>query len=387
MDRHAHNRESDSPWPPPFDQAGALYVLDTRSGLFYEQASDFFYDPKTQLYFGNKAQSYFKYDPNTEPKFQPVQSVLNNRKLEEKNESQVTTTGALSKSETTASSDNADTKAEAGSTADKVDKSTKKAISFGISLSKKKTPQIKLDSAVSQAAAVASKNARVTSTESQKQVTVKPQHTLAVTSTEVGRKRHSSDISKWIERSNEASDQEGAFSRLKKQTTRKSVITSVSTNGKPVCLLCKRKFADMDKLRVHETKSVLHKENLVKAEAMYLQSNAEYKDRASQRRGMWGPSVDIAQDIGPTAREESRNEGNIMKARTVHAAAEVRPEENLGDDSVGNKMLKKLGWSKGENLGRGGDAGESGKFLKQDWEKIENLAAESAFPKPYGRAI
>merc|ERR1712183_1187782 len=196
---------------------------------------------------------------------------------------------------------------EAGSTEDKVDKSTKKAISFGISLSKKKTPQIKLDSAVSQAAAVASKNARVTLTESQKQVTVKPQHTLAVTSTE--------------------------------------------------------------------------------AEAMSLQSNAEYKDRASQRRGMWGPSVDIAQDIGPTAREESRNEGNIMKARTVHAAAEVRPEENLGDDSVGNKMLKKLGWSKGENLGRGGDAGESGKFLKQDWEKIENLAAESAFPKPYGRAI
>merc|ERR1712151_211414 len=126
----------------------------------------------------------------------------------------------------------------------------------------------------------------------------------------------------------------------------------------------------MEKLRVHEAKSALHKENLAKAEALAQQNNAEYKDRASKRRGMWGPLVDIMKD----AEVDNNIEEDIMKARTVHVTPEVKPEENLGDGNVGNKMLKKLGWTKGENLGRNGDSGENGKFLKQDWEKIESLA-------------
>ena len=38
-------------WPTPFEESGATYVFDTRSGYFFEKDSDFFYDPKTKLYY------------------------------------------------------------------------------------------------------------------------------------------------------------------------------------------------------------------------------------------------------------------------------------------------------------------------------------------------
>jgi len=317
--------------------------LDTRSGLFYEQTSDFFYDPKTSLYFGNKAQAYFRHDPTAKPEFVPVQQQQPQQQQAHAETSESEKDAAASQDPT--SNDDAGSSAEEKVPKEKAPDKSKKSISFGINLaSKKKAPQIKLDSAVA-AAVAASKQAAP-----QVKVGEPP-------SSEIVRKRHSSDIAKWIERSQE---DVGTCTRPQKR--------AATVTGKPVCLLCKRKFADMQKLRAHEEKSALHKENVLKAAKVEQAKNKEYKDRASQRRGMWGPTVDLS--------GAPQNEPDIMKPREVSSTGAIRPEETLGGTNVGNKMLQKLGWKKGEELGKsGGDTSESSQFLRQDWKKIETLAA------------
>lgn len=48
-------------WPPNFEEFGSLFVLDQRSGLFYEPKSDFFYDPQRKLYYSNAHKLYYRY--------------------------------------------------------------------------------------------------------------------------------------------------------------------------------------------------------------------------------------------------------------------------------------------------------------------------------------
>jgi hypothetical protein len=55
-------------WPPSFETNGSDYVLDNRSGMFYEARSDFFYDPTTKLYYSQKRQAYFRHRRNKEGK-------------------------------------------------------------------------------------------------------------------------------------------------------------------------------------------------------------------------------------------------------------------------------------------------------------------------------
>ena len=55
---------SSSPdWPPPFERAGAAYVLHPQSGCFYEPQSQFYYSPLTRLYYSCRYESYFRFDP------------------------------------------------------------------------------------------------------------------------------------------------------------------------------------------------------------------------------------------------------------------------------------------------------------------------------------
>jgi len=55
-----------------FESSGAAYVLDARSGFFYEPASDFFYESMTKLYYGNKQCTYFSHVPEEDPPFRPI---------------------------------------------------------------------------------------------------------------------------------------------------------------------------------------------------------------------------------------------------------------------------------------------------------------------------
>jgi len=165
------------------------------------------------------------------------------------------------------------------------------------------------------------------------------------------KKVYDANIDRWFERERER--------RGKDQVVR-------SKEGKPVCLLCKRKFVNLKKLDQHEERSSLHKLNLLKySERVNItedKAEAHYRDRALERRVLHGP------------------EENGLAMRTCPADDTSQdfiipePEENLGENNVGNQILQKLGWKTGSNLGRNPKLDNSDMILKREWEQIETLA-------------
>jgi len=175
------------------------------------------------------------------------------------------------------------------------------------------------------------------------------------------------------------------------------LIFAKTAAGKLACLLCKRKFADGDKLRHHIKHSNLHKENLGNQEAAEkerLTSNKEkesevYRDRAQERRIMYEPEMpghtrENEMGISSSIASNTTMGPSLTQARIVQNADVVNPKDNLGDSNIGNKMLQKLGWKSGVSLGRK-EADDAkivdrvandgvNDFLKKDWEKIESLA-------------
>lgn len=136
--------------------------------------------------------------------------------------------------------------------------------------------------------------------------------------------------------------------------------------GSPVCLLCKRKFVNLQKLDQHETLSKMHKTNLSQySRRRHINEEtaaAHYRDRAFERRILHGT------DDLPV----------VTLARAEDAPATVvDPQHALDQNNVGNQMLQKLGWKSGTNLGRNAGVESTGGALKNDWERIEQLAKSS----------
>jgi len=213
-------------------------------------------------------------------------------------------------------------------------------------------------------------------------------------------KKHKVDMDKWSQR--------GKTPTEVKRTAQ----------GKPICILCKRKFANVKKLRQHEKLSPLHKQNLLKKKLQQLKTDQkkslpkikadtndtlsmEYRDRAKERRSMYGPES-ASLGISPGALNSEavactvEMGPSLTNARLVTAVETITPSQNLGETNIGNQLLQKLGWTKGSSLGRsngttggmemmdpnGKNEGNKGSSttmaaadkLKQDWERIESLA-------------
>jgi len=127
---------------------------------------------------------------------------------------------------------------------------------------------------------------------------------------------------------------------------------------KPVCLLCRRKFKSVEKLKRHELKSEMHKENLRKKkmgiskpisvaepktveQATKAAEAAGYVDRAGERRKAFG------QDAKPLSSSSSKNLGDANRIETpIHVADQA---------NKGASLLKAMGWKEGEGLGRNKD--------------------------------
>mmetsp|Transcript_15295 Transcript_15295/g.29034 ORF Transcript_15295/g.29034 Transcript_15295/m.29034 type:complete len:348 (-) Transcript_15295:24-1067(-) len=295
-------------WPPNFESHGSDYVLDHRSGMFYEPKSNFFYDPTTKLYYSHDKQSYFRHrlGMNGNSVYEKVENSTNATDAGPANTDKQMIVPAISI--------NLKTKA--------LPKKTKKKTEGGA----------KTKSVVAAAGVAVPRKA----------------------------KEHEADLSKWSERQTEVKAGGRDLSKIKK-----------TAKGEPICSLCQRKFATLDKLFYHEKASELHKTNLAKQAAARKESaalaeeekkKASYVDRAEQRRLMHGPET-----TGPALGATETSEG------PAEAVIPVDPKETLNETNIGNKMLQKLGWQQGTGLGRRMAA--SANELEQDWERIERLAA------------
>eukprot|EP00980_Cylindrotheca_fusiformis_P011109 scaffold2553_cov138-Cylindrotheca_fusiformis.AAC.17 len=293
-------------WPPCFDIDGSAFVFDNRSAMFYESQSDFFYDPKSKLYYGNKKGAYFRYDKSEKPPFVEVQKMAG--------------------------------KSADGGIAHDASEVTVEPIQNTLA---KPKPAIAINLKIAKKS---------------KQPKGLLQKKVAPTVSKVEKERIA-NIEKWNEKQAE----------LKPESAQKIRTTS---KGEPICTLCKRKFPSIEKLRLHEKASELHKSNLAKAaKAKEVEDSkrkeapsGNYEDRAQKRRNLHGADTAIVQPASLQQDEPS--------------AFEPTQSESLGSSNIGNKMLQKMGWQQF-------DKPEDGQqqHIRKDWDRIESLANRQRPPR------
>mmetsp|Transcript_340 Transcript_340/g.762 ORF Transcript_340/g.762 Transcript_340/m.762 type:complete len:378 (-) Transcript_340:442-1575(-) len=371
--------------------------------MFYEPFSDFFYDPKTKLYYGNAKKKYFRYDGDAEGgkgRFRPIGG-------EEGNGGEGGGGDAVSGVATAALGGGESTKNATPTPGSAVESKPEKVeLKPKIAISLKTTiPPKDSNTTVKSLNEVAA----MEKTKLQKKVVQRKESTLSAGETNAAGihqplKKHAKDMDKWSERVREMRDETDAKCDVVPPPSSKKIKTTAS--GQPICVLCRRKFPTLEKLRQHEKLSALHKENLAKkaakdadaaaARKKRTESSADtYRDRTKERRLMHGGSLGANPDSTSSHAEallahSLNNNGNSSAERKVAEA--IRPEDTLNNDAnVGNKLLQKLGWKSGETLGRtngnlnadgmaGGNGGGAGRKddvasnLRSDWERIESLA-------------
>ena len=143
-------------------------------------------------------------------------------------------------------------------------------------------------------------------------------------------------------------------------------------------MVCKRKFPNIDKLRLHERASELHKKNLQKLKEQEQAGGVKrkppqtaeaapaYQDRAQKRRQLHGPEM-----------MHERRATNILLDNQPEPPGDAAP---LDESHLGHQMLQKMGW-KGHNDAGDNQAGDEGARkasstdqLRKDWDRIEALA-------------
>ncbi|KAF7637897.1 CCHC-type domain-containing protein [Meloidogyne graminicola] len=124
--------------------------------------------------------------------------------------------------------------------------------------------------------------------------------------------------------------------------------TKYIDRAKKSCLLCRRQFPDLQILDRHVQLSNLHKKNVMlkvrelQPEKASTLEQMQYRDRARERRKHFG--------YDPGLMDEP--ESNASRAEVTHAVAAFKAATPLDSSNVGNRMLKSMGWSEGQGLGR-----------------------------------
>jgi RNA-binding protein 5/10 len=122
----------------------------------------------------------------------------------------------------------------------------------------------------------------------------------------------------------------------------------------------------MEQLRKHEQMSKLHLDNLAKAQlsmkpkvrdrkrkrTLALTRYDQYRDRAEERRALHG------QDAVPKLISDSHTPTPKDPVAPIPPPPRVSTNKPLDEDNVGNKMLRAMGWTEGQGLGKTGEGAE-----------------------------
>jgi len=366
-------------WPPRFETHGAAYIFQPQTGCFFEPTSEYYYCPKSKLYYCVHSGVYYKaLGPPTGIDGLPSESTFIRFQPPlpsgpEDVGPQSGNSGAL----------------EGLANADKVGrKPVVLSMSFGGSKSKSAAPKPAKKEPVVAATPAESAGIGNTTTAFRKG---------AVTQA----------MAKWeeVKKKSEEEDEGGSSKAAPTATsiptavTKEVKATKEYTDPKPtersqsdvpdspavaanssqsVCLLCRRQFPSVEQLQRHEKESKLHAENLAKKQAADAEtasgagpqtdsgtaSGPAYRDRASERRAIFGQSLHPEPFSKRRSRSRDRDRGSdrsgSSRSREYHtenqstAAEEVAPIAAVADDlsNPGNQMLRRLGWQDGKGLGK-----------------------------------
>lgn len=327
-------------WPSLFETNGADYVFDPRSNMFYEQKSDFFYDCNSKLYYSNKKKAYFRRIER------PSGSVF-----------QIVSGSASTKD------------------------STESSMPLPVGLTLKPTIEIRIRSKSLSVSRAPRRQSRGKS--------------HAEESLDKKRKEEIQHIKKWNNLSRNSRDNSLArtvasmdsndksmqdFLQMAEQASQaiaKTLQVQPLTDSRPICILCKRKFASLDQLRRHEQQSELHKTNLAKKKAdesaaltSQQQETLKYQDRAQKRRLLHG---DLS--VAPPAKR-------IEQSRQLERTDVIDPEAALGQHNVGNQLFHKMLSRSSKPLPKDTPTGLC-ETIKADWRRIENMSNTRAFAQEF----
>ena len=390
-------------WPPPFDTDGALYVFDSRSGFFYEAESNFYFDPKSRYYYSIDAAAYFQHYKGQEPPFRKVspQQEEEKKKKEEQKKREMdkhTISDAEQAGLPATISNNEGGEVGSGKMKIAISLKTKTPLGSGAtrSTSSLKSP---MDTRIVE-------NSSMVGRERQSSPTTQSRGIKQIQA-----QAYDADIAKWNNaRSSNTTTSTSSIPADYKNTPK------TTKAGQPICLLCRRKFANTEALQKHEQSSALHKQNLAKKKRDPTnsgvpnpsgaesngKSSIEYRDRAKDRRSMYGIESSHGEEAAPLTASTASSTGiastvissasavdigpSLEKARPVVSAELVRPSDALGDSNIGSQMLKKLGWKQGSSLGREqgnsdvghGRGSDANAQMVKEWETIETAAAASS---------
>ena len=348
-DHDAHDGDNRRPkFPGPFELYPEDYMLDSATGYFFQEWTDFFHCPKSKLYFHQKTGRYYSFDKGGDI-YIDVENDYGMAKMQMK----------TAKKEKLDRGDDLVVQALQGAK-----KTNGVGVKNKISITIKRQGEKKKSSKKVIVKKVTTEEGRpkgaIRGVESQQS-----QH----------QKAHKDDIEKWSQR---AKGSETSVSFANNSTNAVLLPENgrirKTKSGKPMCMLCKRKFVSLEKLEKHISLSELHKFNLTKVNPSSNDPNRSYLDRALNRRVLYeehnAPTVPLM-DVNEV---KNMMAPSLEQAREVGTSEAIRPEDHLGTGNIGNKMLQKLGW-KGGSLGRKGNFdSKTDSALKKDWEKIERAA-------------
>ncbi|EYB95850.1 hypothetical protein Y032_0155g3053 [Ancylostoma ceylanicum] len=339
----------------------ATFSYDQNSGYYLDPETKFFYDQKTGYYFNNDTRKWCTWDPTYSTYF-PVEDTSQNQATTSANganttETQPATTEAKSgeKAEEPKKSAN-DIAKEMLKWAKKQEKASKVQMSL-----KPLVKPLETKSAFDAAASGSGANVAHKMLE-------KSQHGLNHISDSEDEEEGSGDEKKRT--STEGNMEEAPVPPRRHiptaQEHREMMERALVDEAKKMCLLCKRAFPSVDVLRKHVEKSDLHRKNLeekrVEWGRQYVTAMMEgqgeqvppiqppqqeqkivYRDRAKERREAFGL------DPGDYARMNEFGGRSEEALRRESEAASMRP---LGDDNIGSRLLKGMGWREGQGVGR-----------------------------------